>query len=80
MVWEDLTSQCLVPHHLTIIIIFDFQVIISDESGSKVVLKNLSRRDAGLYICTADNQVNEGVEKITKITVKCKLIYLMHFP
>ena len=55
-------------------------MIISDESGSKVVLKNLSRRDAGLYICTADNQVNEGVEKITKITVKCKLIYPMHLP
>ena len=48
------------------------QVIIPGETGSKVVLKNLSRMDAGLYICTADNQVNEGVEKITKITVKCK--------
>ena len=47
-------------------------MIIPDETGSKVVLKNLSRRDAGLYICTADNQVNEGVEKVTKITVKCK--------
>ena len=51
---------------------FCLQVIIPDETGSKVVLKNLSRRDAGLYICTANNQVNEGVEKVTKITVKCK--------
>jgi len=48
----------------------DGKVIIPDETGSKVILKNLSRRDAGLYICTADNQVNEGVEKVTKITVK----------
>ena len=52
---------------------FLLQVIIPDKTGSKVVLKNLSRMDAGLYICNADNQVNEGVEKITKITVKCKL-------
>jgi len=44
-------------------------VIIPDETGRKVVLANLSRMDAGLYICTADNQVDQGVEKITKITV-----------
>ena len=36
----------------------------------RVVLNNLSRADAGLYVCTADNRVTEGVEKITKIIVR----------
>ena len=49
-------------------------MIIPDKTGSKVILKNVSRRDAGLYICTADNQVSQPVEKVTKITVQCKFL------
>jgi len=48
----------------------DGKVIIPEEKGRKVVLKNVSRRDDGFYICTADNQVMKSVEKITKITVQ----------
>ena len=54
-------------------------MIIPDKTGSKVILKNVSRRDAGLYICTADNQVSQPVEKVTKITVQCKyFLYLFN--
>ena len=57
---------------------FLFQVIIPDKTGSRVILKNVSRRDAGLYICTADNHVSQPVEKVTKITVKCKFLLFIY--
>ena len=47
-------------------------MIIPEEEGRKVVLKNVGKKDDGFYICTADNQVMEPVEKITKITVQCE--------
>ena len=44
--------------------------------GERVVLRNISRVDSGLYVCTADNGVTEPVERVTKIVVrrKCPMI------
>ena len=41
--------------------------------GERVVLRNISRVDSGLYVCTADNGVTEPVERVTKIVVRRKL-------
>ena len=43
--------------------------------GERVVLRNISRVDSGLYVCTADNGVTEPVERVTKIVVRRKLSY-----
>ena len=48
--------------------------VFPDKTGSTVILKNVRRRDAGLYICTAENQVSQPVEKVTKISVQCKVL------
>jgi len=47
----------------------DGRVLIPDSSGQKLVLRNVGRRETGLYICRADNSVDAGVEKVTRITV-----------
>jgi len=47
----------------------DGRVLIPDSSGQKLVLRNVGRRESGLYICRADNSVSTGVEKVTRITV-----------
>jgi len=48
----------------------DGRVLIPDSSGQKLVLRNVGRRDTGVYICKAENSANpEGVEKVTRITV-----------
>lgn len=44
-------------------------MLLADPTGRQIHLRNVGRRDAGLYICKADNAVNEGVEKVTRITV-----------
>ena len=43
--------------------------------GERVVLRNISRVDSGLYVCTADNGVTEPVERVTKIVVRRKSSY-----
>ena len=40
--------------------------------GERVSLSNVTRSDAGLYVCTADNGVTQPVERITKILVRRK--------
>jgi len=47
----------------------DGKLILPTEVSSKVVLKNVTREDSGLYICTANNNVEKEVKKTTKITV-----------
>ena len=44
--------------------------------GQRVTLTNVTRSDAGLYVCTADNGVTQPVERITKILVRRKSLLL----
>ena len=40
--------------------------------GDTVMLRNISRLDAGMYVCTADNSVTQPVERVTKVVVRRK--------
>ena len=40
--------------------------------GSSLVLKNVSRLDRGIYICTAANGVDRAVEGKVELKVVCK--------
>ena len=40
--------------------------------GQRVILTNVTRSEAGLYVCTADNGVTQPVERVTRILVRRK--------
>ena len=42
------------------------------EEGSSLMLYNVQRSTAGLYVCTADNGVGEAVSQTVTVTVRCE--------